>query len=144
MCVVWKDVFNCLTSGGRRKRNRESEKERGKRQCDVERKRGRSWKEGEWKRVSRERRLGLVATHSRFIINVIVFFLFCNFFKFLQYYHQLFYSIQFLRHLKEFFGVMFKIQAQQSDDDNSVAGGESKILISCVGAGYTNINKTMM
>ena len=46
MCVVWKDVFNCLTSGGRRKRNRESEKERGKRHCDVERKRGRSWKEG--------------------------------------------------------------------------------------------------
>ena len=37
---------------------------------------------------------------------------------------------------------MFKIQAQQSDDDNSVAGGESKILLSCVGAGYTNINKT--
>ena len=64
--------------------------------------------------------------------------------KFFQYYHQLFYSIQFLRHLKEFFGVMFKIQAQQSDDDNSVAGGESKILLSCVGAGYTNINKTMV
>ena len=64
--------------------------------------------------------------------------------KFSQYYHQLFYSIQFLRHLKEFFGVMFKIQAQQSDDDNSVAGGESKILLSCVGAGYTNINKTMV
>lgn len=54
------------------------------------------------------------------------------------------YTIQFLRHLKEFFGVMFKIQAQQSDDDNSVAGGESKILLSCVGAGYTNINKTMV
>ena len=66
------------------------------------------------------------------------------FFKFSQCYHQLFYSIQFLRHLKEFFGVMFKIQAQQSDDDNSVAGGESKILLSCVGAGYTNINKNMV
>ena len=38
--------------------------------------------------------------------------------------------------------MMFKIQAQQSDDDNSVAGGESKILLSCVGAAYTNINKT--
>ena len=71
-------------------------------------------------------------------------FLLSNFLKFSQYYHQLFYSIQFLRHLKEFFGVMFKIQAQQSDDDNSVAGGESKILLSCVGAGYTNINKTMV
>ena len=66
--------------------------------------------------------MGLVVAH-RFTINVIVFFLFCNFLKNFQYYHQLFHSIQFLRHLKEFFGVMFKIQAQQSDDDNSVAGG---------------------
>ena len=86
--------------------------------------------------------MGLVVAHSRFIINVIVYFLFCNFLKFFQYYHELFYSIQFLRHLKEFFGVMYKIQAQQSDDDNSVAEGESKILLLCVGAGYTNINKT--
>ena len=38
--------------------------------------------------------------------------------------------------------MMFKIQAQQSDDDNSVAGGENKILLSRVEAGYTNINKT--
>lgn len=54
------------------------------------------------------------------------------------------YTIQFLRHLKDVFGVMFKIQAQQSDDDNGAAGGENKILLSCVGAGYTNINKTMV
>ena len=47
-------------------------------------------------------------------------------------------------HLKEIFGVMFKIQAQQSDDDNSVAGGENKILLSRVEAGYTNINKTVV
>ena len=33
---------------------------------------------------------------------------------------------------------------QQSDDDNSVAGGESKILLSRVEAGYTNINKTVV
>ena len=57
---------------------------------------------------------------------------------------NLFNSIQFLRHLKEFFGVIFKIQAKQSDDDNSVAGEESKILLSCVGVEYTNINKTMV
>ena len=108
---------------------------------ETDRKKGRSWKEGELRRVSME---GLVVAHSRFIINVIVFFLLDNFLQFFQYYHQPFYSIQFLRHLKEFFGVMFKIQAKQSDDDNSVAGGESKILLSCVGAEYTNINKTMV
>ena len=48
------------------------------------------------------------------------------------------------RHLKELFGVLFIIQAQQSDDDNSVAGGESKILLSRVEAEYTNINKSMV
>ena len=60
---------------------------------EIKRKKGRSWKEGEWRRESGERRLGLVVTHSRFIIsviiNVIVFFLFINFLKFFQYYHQL-------------------------------------------------------
>ena len=39
---------------------------------------------------------------------------------------------------------MFKIKAQQSDDDNSVAGGENKILLSRVEAGYTNINKSVV
>ena len=77
-------------------------------------------------------------------MNVIVFLLLSNFSNFSQYYHQLFYSIQFLWHLKESFGLMFKIQAQQSDDDNSVAGGENKILLSRVEAGYTNINKTVV
>ena len=85
-----------------------------------------------------------MVTHSRFIMNVIVFLLLSNFSNFSQYYHQLFYSIQFLRHLKESFGLMFKIKAQQSDDDNSLAGGENKILLSRVEAGYTNINKSVV
>ena len=45
---------------------------------ETDRKKGRSWKEGELRRVSME---GLVVAHSRFIINVIVFFLLDNFFK---------------------------------------------------------------
>ena len=85
-----------------------------------------------------------MVTHSRFVMNVIVFLLLSNFSNFSQYYHQLSYSIQFLRHLKESFGLMFKIKAQQSDDDNSVAGGENKILLSRVEAGYTNINKSVV
>ena len=52
---------------------------------ETDRKKGRSWKEGELRRVSRE---GLVVAHSRFIINVIVFFLLDNFLQFFQYYHQ--------------------------------------------------------
>ena len=45
---------------------------------ETDRKKGRSWKEGELRRVSME---GLVVPHSGFIINVIVFFLLDNFFK---------------------------------------------------------------
>ena len=45
---------------------------------ETDRKKGRSWKEGELRRVSME---GLVVVHSGFIINVIVFFLLDNFFK---------------------------------------------------------------
>ena len=48
---------------------------------ETDRKKGRSWKEGELRRVSRE---GLVVAHSRFIINVIVFFLLNNFLQFFQ------------------------------------------------------------
>ena len=40
---------------------------------------------------------------------------------------------------------MFKIQAQKSeDDDDRKTGAESKVLLSCVGVCYTNINKTMV
>ena len=63
--------------------------------------------------------------------------------KFVLFYFSSTNSIQFLRHLKEYFGVMFKIQAQQSGDDGS-NDGETKVLLSCVGVGYTNINKTMV
>lgn len=64
--------------------------------------------------------------------------------KFVLFYFSSTNSIQFLRHLKEYFGVMFKIQAQQSDGDGGSTDGETKVLLSCVGAGYTNINKTMV
>ncbi|KAK3700177.1 hypothetical protein QZH41_010621 [Actinostola sp. cb2023] len=52
------------------------------------------------------------------------------------------YTIQFLRHLKNFTGVMFKIQTQDKDpEDDSKTGGQTKVLLSCVGMGFTNVNK---
>ncbi|EDO31302.1 predicted protein [Nematostella vectensis] len=55
------------------------------------------------------------------------------------------YTIQFLRHMKDFLGIMFKIQAQQKqDDDDSKSGGDTKVLLSCVGLGFTNVNKGMV
>ena len=85
-------------------------------------------------------------THSRFVINVIVFSLFSNF------YIISILSSTVLQHsiFKASEGILSSdvqnkvMMIQQSDDDNSVADGENKILLSRVGAGYTNINKTVV
>lgn len=50
------------------------------------------------------------------------------------------YSIGFLRNLKEFFGVTFKIEHHESEDEH-LGTGSSKVLLTCVGIGYSNINK---
>eukprot|EP00794_Sanderia_malayensis_P008069 gene8069-8932_t len=53
------------------------------------------------------------------------------------------YSIQLLRHLKDFFNVMYKIEAHRKDaDDESRTGSEEKYTLSCLGVGFTNISKT--
>nr|XP_023025774.1 probable RNA 3'-terminal phosphate cyclase-like protein [Leptinotarsa decemlineata] len=49
------------------------------------------------------------------------------------------YSIWFLRHLKDFFGVTLKIEPQE-DEENS-GDGSAKVLLTCVGIGYTNLSK---
>ncbi|XP_063919917.1 probable RNA 3'-terminal phosphate cyclase-like protein isoform X2 [Zophobas morio] len=48
-------------------------------------------------------------------------------------------AIGFLRHLKEFFGVTFKV-AHESDEDSS-GRGTQKVVLTCVGIGYKNISK---
>lgn len=49
------------------------------------------------------------------------------------------YSIWFLRHLRDYFGVTFKLEPYESEnmDDND----SQKILLTCVGIGYINISK---
>lgn len=51
-------------------------------------------------------------------------------------------SIALLQHLKEFFGVMFKLEhfTDQHDEENEIPGAD-KILLTCVGLGYTNLNR---
>lgn len=56
------------------------------------------------------------------------------------------YTITFLQHLKEFFGVMFKLEVQRSGSDDEDSDDEgvtpaSKIKMTCVGIGYINISK---
>ncbi|CAM4547573.1 unnamed protein product [Leuciscus chuanchicus] len=51
------------------------------------------------------------------------------------------YTIEFLRHIRDFFQIMFKMDPQKPGEDEC-KGGE-KILMTCVGAGYSNISKTV-
>ncbi|TNN70739.1 RNA 3'-terminal phosphate cyclase-like protein [Liparis tanakae] len=51
------------------------------------------------------------------------------------------YTIEFLRHIKDFFQIMFKIEVQKPLEDERKGG--DKVLMTCVGVGYSNINKTL-
>uniref|UniRef100_A0A8C1FG59 RNA terminal phosphate cyclase-like 1 n=1 Tax=Cyprinus carpio carpio TaxID=630221 RepID=A0A8C1FG59_CYPCA len=49
--------------------------------------------------------------------------------------------IEFLRHIRDFFEIMFKVEQQKPGEDEQ-KGGE-KVLMTCVGAGYSNLSKTI-
>ncbi|XP_031711413.1 RNA 3'-terminal phosphate cyclase-like protein [Anarrhichthys ocellatus] len=51
------------------------------------------------------------------------------------------YTIEFLRHVRDFFQIMFKIELQKPSEDERKGG--DKVLMTCVGVGYSNINKTL-
>ncbi|XP_055469760.1 RNA 3'-terminal phosphate cyclase-like protein isoform X2 [Psammomys obesus] len=50
------------------------------------------------------------------------------------------YTIEFLRHLKSFFQVMFKIETKPCGEE--LKGGD-KVLMTCVGIGFSNLSKTL-
>ncbi|XP_072311400.1 RNA 3'-terminal phosphate cyclase-like protein [Eucyclogobius newberryi] len=51
------------------------------------------------------------------------------------------YTVEFLRHIRDFFQIMFKIEVQKPLEDERKGG--DKTLMTCVGVGYSNINKTL-
>ncbi|KAM4634697.1 RNA 3'-terminal phosphate cyclase-like protein [Polymixia lowei] len=51
------------------------------------------------------------------------------------------YTIEFLRHIRDFFQILFKIETQEPLEEER-KGGE-KVLMTCVGVGFSNINKTI-
>nr|CAG4637002.1 EOG090X05X4 [Ceriodaphnia reticulata]SVE72929.1 EOG090X05X4 [Ceriodaphnia reticulata] len=53
------------------------------------------------------------------------------------------YTIQFLRHLRDFFGTVFKMETENKNEEENLRIGTEKILMTCVGIGYTNLSKTM-
>ncbi|XP_034047774.1 RNA 3'-terminal phosphate cyclase-like protein [Thalassophryne amazonica] len=51
------------------------------------------------------------------------------------------YTIEFLRHIRDFFQLTFKIDTQKPSEDERKGG--DKVLMTCVGVGYSNISKTL-
>ncbi|KAJ8401953.1 hypothetical protein AAFF_G00375340 [Aldrovandia affinis] len=51
------------------------------------------------------------------------------------------YTIEFLRHTRDFFQLLFKMETQKQEEDGQKGG--NKVLMTCVGVGYTNISKTL-
>ena len=59
-----------------------------------------------------------------------------------------FFSVNALRHLKDFFEIQFKIdewnRLQKEDDEELRLGSNEKALVTAMGIGYSNLNKTVL
>ncbi|XP_054613818.1 RNA 3'-terminal phosphate cyclase-like protein isoform X2 [Dunckerocampus dactyliophorus] len=51
------------------------------------------------------------------------------------------YTMEFLRHIRDFFQLMFKMDVQKPLEEERKGG--DKVLMTCVGVGYSNLNKTL-
>ena len=49
------------------------------------------------------------------------------------------YTMAFLRHLKDTFNLMFKLENVENEDDLNI--GSDKVKLTCVGVGFTNLSK---
>jgi len=52
------------------------------------------------------------------------------------------YTVQYLRHIRDFLNVMFKLETRTEDEeDKELRMGTDKVLLTCVGTGITNLSK---
>ena len=52
------------------------------------------------------------------------------------------YTIQFLRHLRDFFGHTFKLESyKKTEEEEELNTGANKVVITCIGIGFTNLSK---
>ena len=54
------------------------------------------------------------------------------------------FSIEFLRGIRDFFQVMFKLEPHKRPDADELQLGDDKILLTCVGVGFSNLNKVLL
>lgn len=56
-----------------------------------------------------------------------------------------FYRIHYLRHIRDFFQVLFKVEAQTvTEEEEELRLGGEKLVLTCVGVGYSNLSKKIM
>jgi len=52
------------------------------------------------------------------------------------------YTVQFLRHAKDFLDLMFKLETKRAEEDEeNLCVGTDKVLMTCVGIGFSNLGK---
>ena len=53
------------------------------------------------------------------------------------------YSVEMLRNMKEFLGVTFRLEVIQNErkEEKGKRKGHDKVLLTCIGVGYQNLNK---
>jgi len=53
------------------------------------------------------------------------------------------YTVQCLRHMKDFMDLTFKLETlvKEDEEDNSLRMGADKVVLTCVGVGFTNMSK---
>ena len=55
------------------------------------------------------------------------------------------YTIEYLRHIKEFLQVVFKIEPEKkTEDETELCLGAEKLILTCVGVGFSNLSKAIM
>lgn len=45
--------------------------------------------------------------------------------------------------MRDFFGTVFKMETDARNEEDDLRVGTEKVLMTCVGTGYTNLSKTM-
>jgi len=61
------------------------------------------------------------------------------------------YRVQYLRHIRDFFGLVYKIDVRQPSfgsenvlqEDDLMSGGD-KVLLTCTGVGFRNLSKVVL
>ncbi|KAJ9585822.1 hypothetical protein L9F63_020524 [Diploptera punctata] len=55
------------------------------------------------------------------------------------------YTIQFLRHLRDFFGHTFKLEShKKTEEEEELNTGANKVVITCMGIGYLNLSRRVI